>query len=77
VALFTQPWLHAPQAIQALESGKHVYSAVPIISLDDGNAMLDWCARLIETCRQTGQHYMMGENLLLPFAGNVLPAASR
>jgi len=59
--LFTQPWLHAPQAIQALEAGKHVYSAVPIISLDRGEEMLDWCARLIETCRRTGRHYMMGE----------------
>jgi predicted dehydrogenase len=61
VALFTQPWLHAPQAIQSLESGKHVYSAVPIISLDDGNEMLEWCSRLIDTCRRTGRHYMMGE----------------
>jgi predicted dehydrogenase len=61
VALFTQPWLHAPQAIAALESGRHVYSAVPIISLDDGDEMLDWCARLIDACRRTGRHYMMGE----------------
>lgn len=61
VALFTQPWLHAPQAILALESGRHVYSAVPIISLDSGDEMLDWCARLIDTCRRTGKHYMMGE----------------
>ena len=29
VCLFTQNWLHGPQAIQALEAGKHVYSAVP------------------------------------------------
>jgi len=29
VALFTQNWLHAPQAVQALNAGKHVYSAVP------------------------------------------------
>jgi predicted dehydrogenase len=61
VALFTQPWLHAPQAIQALESGKHVYSAVPIISLDSGDEMLEWCARLIDACRRSGRHYMMGE----------------
>jgi predicted dehydrogenase len=27
--LFTQNWLHAPQAVQALNAGKHVYSAVP------------------------------------------------
>jgi predicted dehydrogenase len=61
IALFTQPWLHAPQAIAALESGKHVYSAVPIISLDKGNEMLEWCSRLIDACRRTGLHYMMGE----------------
>jgi predicted dehydrogenase len=61
VALFTQPWLHAPQAIAALEMGKHVYSAVPIISLDDGDEMLEWCSRLIDSCRRTGKHYMMGE----------------
>ena len=29
VGLFTQRWLHAPQAVHALKSGKHVYSAVP------------------------------------------------
>lgn len=29
VCLFTQNWLHGPQAVQALEAGKHVYSAVP------------------------------------------------
>ena len=29
IAIFTQRWLHAPQAIQALQAGKHVYSAVP------------------------------------------------
>ena len=61
IAIFTQPWLHAPQAIQALEAGKHVYSAVPIISLDSGDEMIDWCDRLIDACRRTGRHYMMGE----------------
>ncbi|MCA1594824.1 MAG: Gfo/Idh/MocA family oxidoreductase [Chloroflexi bacterium] len=61
LAIFTQPWLHAPQAILAMESGKHVYTAVPIISLGDGNEMLDWCGRLIDTCRRTGMRYMMGE----------------
>ncbi|MFA6270825.1 MAG: Gfo/Idh/MocA family oxidoreductase, partial [Candidatus Paceibacterota bacterium] len=29
IAIFTQHDRHAPQAIQALKSGKHVYSAVP------------------------------------------------
>ena len=44
LALFTQPWLHAPQAVQAMEAGKHVYSAVPIAMLPDGDEILDWCA---------------------------------
>ncbi|MDQ3814414.1 MAG: Gfo/Idh/MocA family oxidoreductase [Armatimonadota bacterium] len=61
LALFTQPWLHAPQAIRAMEAGKHVYSAVPIISLPDGQEILDWCDKLVETCRRTGQSYMLGE----------------
>ncbi len=61
IAIFTQPWLHAPQAIQAMEWGKHVYSAVPIISLPDGDEMLEWCDKLIETCKRTGRYYMMGE----------------
>jgi len=61
IAIFTQPWLHAPQCIKALEAGKHVYSAVPIIWLPDGNEILDWCDRLIETCSRTGRSYMLGE----------------
>jgi len=61
LVIITQPWLHAPQCIQAMESGKHVYSAVPIISLPDGDEILDWCDKLVETCRRTGQHYMLGE----------------
>jgi predicted dehydrogenase len=44
-----------------MESGKHVYSAVPIISLPDGNEILSWCDRLVETCRRTGMSYMLGE----------------
>jgi len=61
LAIITQPWLHASQAIQAMESGKHVCSAVPIISLPNGDEMLEWCDRLIETCVRTGLHYMMAE----------------
>ena len=61
LALFTQPWLHAPQAVQAMEAGKHVYSAVPIVMLPDGDEILDWCARLVETVERTGQNYMLGE----------------
>lgn len=61
LVIITQPWLHAPQAIQAMESGKHVYSAVPVISLPDSREILDWCDKLVETVKRTGQHYMLGE----------------
>ena len=61
LVIITQPWLHAPQAIQAMESGKHVYSAVPISSIPDGNEILDWCDKLVDTCTRTGMHYMLGE----------------
>jgi len=61
LAIITQPWLHAPQCVAAMEAGKHVYSAVPIISIPHGDEILDWCNRIIETCRKTGKHYMLGE----------------
>ena len=61
LVIITQPWLHAPQCIQAMEAGKHVYSAVPIISIPDGDEILDWCDKLVETCRRTGMYYMLGE----------------
>ena len=55
IAIFTQRWLHAPQAIQALRAGKHVYCAVPAaITLEE-------TAQLVETVRQTGLTYMVGE----------------
>lgn len=61
LVVITQPWLHAPQCIQAMESGKHVYSAVPISSVPDGDEILDWCEKIIDTSRRTGRHYMLGE----------------
>lgn len=61
LVIITQPWLHAPQAIQAMESGASIYSAVPIISLPDGDEILDCCDRIIETCKRTGKRYMLGE----------------
>ena len=61
LVIITQPWLHAPQCIQAMEAGKHVYSAVPVIQLPDGEEILEWCDRLVETVRRTGLHYMLGE----------------
>ena len=61
LAIFTQPWLHAPQAVEAMQAGKHVFSAVPLVMLADGDEMLDWCGRVIEACKRTGMRYMMGE----------------
>ena len=61
IAIITQPWLHAPQAIQAMEAGKHVYSAVPVISIPDDDECLDWCQKVIDCTLRTGRHYMLGE----------------
>lgn len=61
LVIITQPWLHAPQCLAALEAGKHVYSAVPIISIPDGDEILGWCDRLVNACRKTGLSYMLGE----------------
>jgi predicted dehydrogenase len=55
VAIITQPWLHAPQATQALRAGKHVYSAVPTgISVEE-------VTDLVRTVAATGRVYMLGE----------------
>ncbi len=61
LVIITQHWLHAPQCLQALESGKHVYSAVPIICIPDGNEILDWCDKLVNAVGRTGKRYMLGE----------------
>jgi len=61
VVVMTQPWLHAPQCIQVMESGKHVWSAVPLISMPSGSEMLDWCDKVVETSRRTGMHYFLAE----------------
>ena len=64
VVIITQPQLHAPQCLKALESGKYVYSAVPVISLPDDDEMLDWCGKIIETVKRTGMEYMLGETTI-------------
>ncbi len=61
LVIITQPWLHAPQCVQAMEAGKHVYSAVPIISIPDDEETLGWIDKLVETSRRTGLFYMLGE----------------
>lgn len=55
VAIITQNWLHAPQAIQALQAGKHVYSAVPT------GITIDEITGLVKTVKETGLIYMIGE----------------
>lgn len=55
VAIITQRHLHGPQAVEALKSGKHVYSAVPAaITLEE----ID---ELVQTVAATGLMYMLGE----------------
>lgn len=55
VALFTQNWLHGPQAVQALRAGKHVYSAVP------PGITREEIADLVRAAQETGRVYMLGE----------------
>lgn len=61
IVINTQPWLHAPQCLQVLESGKSVYCAVPVISRPDEEEILDWCGKLKEAVAASGRHYMQGE----------------
>src|SRR6185436_9036774 len=55
VAVITQHWLHAPQAVQLLNAGKHVYSAVP------SAVTMDEITSLVDTVQRTKQIYMVGE----------------
>ena len=55
IALFTQHHIHGPQAVQALRSGKHVYSAVPsAITVEE-------MRELVRGVEATGRIYMVGE----------------
>jgi predicted dehydrogenase len=55
VALVTQHWLHAPQAVQALKAGKHVYSSAPAgIEVEEIRA-------LVQAVEDTQRVYVMGE----------------
>jgi len=55
LVIVTQHWMHAPQAIRAMEAGKHVYTACPCA------ASLEECDQLVEAVKRTGQLYMNGE----------------
>ncbi|MGW1603211.1 Gfo/Idh/MocA family protein [Streptomyces eurythermus] len=55
VAVFTQRWTHGPLVMQALNAGKHVFSAVPMA------VTAEEVAAIVATVRSTGLTYMMGE----------------
>lgn len=55
VAIFTQRWTHGPLVVQALQAGKHVYSAVPMA------VEITEIETIIAEVERTGLTYMMGE----------------
>lgn len=55
IAIFSQRWVHGPQAVQALSAGKHVYSAVPTA------VTIEELHQLVEAVEETGLIYMLGE----------------
>jgi predicted dehydrogenase len=55
VAIFTQRWMHGPQAAYALAAGKHVYSAVPM------GITIEELTTIIDLAESTGLVYSMGE----------------
>ncbi len=55
IALYTERWAHAPQAIKALKAGKHVYCAVP------AGVTTEELAELVRTVEETGLTYAVGE----------------
>jgi len=52
LAIFSQPWLHTRQCIQAMEAGKHISCAVPAAY------SLDECDDLVRAVEKTGMLYM-------------------
>jgi len=55
VAVFTQRHTHGDLVVRALDSGKAVYSAVPMaVTVED-------CKKIVEAVERTGNLYMMGE----------------
>ena len=60
VAVITQHWLHAPQALQLLNARKHVYSAVPsAVSMNEMEQLVDTVGRrrLIYMVGETSYYY--------------------
>ncbi len=74
VAVMTQRWTHGALVLQALEAGKHVYSAVPMsIKVEEIEA-------IVAQVDRTGLIYMMGEtsyyNPAVVYARNQLAAGA-
>ncbi len=55
VAIFTERYSHARLAIESLDAGKHVYSAVPMA------CSVEECRQIIEAVKRNKKTYMMGE----------------
>jgi len=55
VAIFTQNWMHGPQAEKALLAGKNVYSAVP------AGMTFHEVENLVKAVQRSGKTYMIGE----------------
>jgi predicted dehydrogenase len=55
IAIITQHHLHGPQAVQVLDAGKHVYSAVPPAMT------VEEVSRLVQTAERSDRVYMLGE----------------
>ncbi len=55
VAIYTQHWLHAEQAIQTMKAGKHVTTAVPAAY------SIEQIEKLVETVKATGKIYSVQE----------------
>lgn len=64
IIIITQPSLHAAQAVKAMQAGKHVYSAVPVVCLPDFDETLDWCQQIKDAEKATGCRYMLGETTI-------------
>jgi predicted dehydrogenase len=58
LVICTPSHLHEPQAIAALEAGKHVASTVPAATT------IDECRRIVEAQRKSGKVYMMMETVV-------------
>jgi predicted dehydrogenase len=60
IAIFTQRWMHGPQAIHALAAGKHVYSAVPMgITVEELSTIVELAEtnRLVYSMGETSYYY--------------------